>query len=322
MSIDGELFHNLEAAILDPEIQRVFDVISQYNQLLLSQPMTKNELEAIVREVDAGWAHLIGQEAVFTGRATFPLENEEPIESYYESQQIKFNGAIAQVLNVDESSDQEKYLCQLTLSIFTEVITNEAERVVVHGTAGVVDTVELEVPGHMSTERARRLLECYYPDIIDDIDVAVCNSGTHDAASIVMNLKDHDWSLDDLQGGMDTAEIPRIKRAFEVYMGSLFQFDSAIGYTVAIEGATWLEKGNGYIAASVGAEAIATEVSLRLEDGPQDESMLTMRPHLYARLHSEDEMNGTFCVLVPVDSLQSIESIRHRYFQQINSSQR
>lgn len=322
MSIDGELFYNLEAVILDPEIQRVFDLMSDYNELLLSEPMTKEEVQAIVREVDAGWAHLIDQDAVFTGRATFPVINEEPIESYYESQQVKFNGAIAEIVSVDTSSGQEKYVCQLKLSLFTEVITSEAERVVMHGTSDVTDTVELEVHGHMSAERARRLLECYYPAIIDDIDVAVCNNDTPDVASIVMNLKEHDWSLDSFEGENNATEIAKIKRAFEVYMNSLFNFDSAVGYTVTIEGATWLEKGSGYMAAAVRAEAIATDVSMRLEDGPEDESVLLMRPHLYARLHGEDETSGILRVLIPVDSLQSMVSIRSKYFEEINSSQR
>ncbi len=322
MSVDRELFHNLEAIILDPEIQRVFDLISEYNQLLQSQPISKEEFETIVREVDVGWAHLIGHEAVFTGRAMFPLEHETPIESYYESQGVKFNGVIAQILPTDESSEQEEYFCQLKLSLFTEVITKQAERLVMHGTADVSDVVELEVSGHMSVERARRLLECYYPDIIDDIDVAVCNSITPDAASIVMNLKDHDWSLGSLQDAIDGTEIARVKRAFEVYMGNLFKFDSVVGYAIVIEGATWLKKGNNYIGASVSAKAIATDTSLQLEDGPEDESALTMRPHLCAKLHSEDEEIGALGVLVPVDSLKSIESIRSRYFERINSSER
>ena len=95
MTTHAEVINNLEAILMDPDIQKVFERIKVYNELLESQAVTEKEILDIINEIDSQWIGIIGSSATFTGQASFLSENDhsqvpQPVDDYYENQDISF----------------------------------------------------------------------------------------------------------------------------------------------------------------------------------------------------------------------------------------
>ena len=325
MSVNIETLSNLEAVLSDPEIQKVFDTVRAYNELLAVQRVSYAQLVEIVNEIDGEWQHLLGETAIFSGQASFlgendDNENSEPVTDYYENEDMVFRGIVARQLEDYDSNSVTDDAClyELRIGLIREGISSSLDVLNMHGSAMVDEIFSLEFDRFMSPERARSWLEYFCPEVIDDIDECLLNANVANEAELVIALTGSCWELNTVavQNSSDEKMLPKIKAAFQVYIESLFQFDSAIGYGVEIDGATWLKKDQNYIAAGIEASALATKVTLMLDNDPFQDDEWVVKPHLKMTLHDDDKDETPLEVLVPVDSVADFVSIRARFHEQ------
>ena len=174
----------------------------------------------------------------------------------------------------------------------------------------------------MSSERARRWLEYYYTDVIDDVDQSIGNSNAVQEADIVLELAGYVWDLSKSPSGVEPGSeaLKKMKSAFQVYVESLFNFDPSVGYSVHIDGCVWLEGEDSYIPTGLKASAIATEMSIHVDNDALESNELILKPHLKMVLHDDDKDKIPMKALVPIDSIVALSSIRANFYSQLNES--
>lgn len=307
----------MEAVLLDPDIKLGLDKMAEYNEMLKNQAITQADVIALRDEVDHIWKSLIGHNTVFTGFGTYPdSEGVSRSRSYYDAQNMVFNGVCAvpqdSIFVRENTTKGEEMEYELRVSLICEAINSQGEIVKLLGTVSINDIISLEIPGFMSTERAHRWLEYYYPEMIAEIDINLLNLETDNECELLNALRGFACDLNQMIGDKELHS--RTKEAFRVYFDSLFNFDRYVGYGVSIDGEGYILNENAPSEqAHITAYGIASNVLIRMEDAPSDPSEI-LRPHVQMTYHMEDKDDRVYQLLIPLDSVKEIMSLRRHFF--------
>lgn len=242
----------------------------------------------------------------------------EPVRDFYEAQDVDFGGVLPLCLDTLYSADLpdgstgQTHKYELGLRLTREGIDPDGAHVIMHGSARLDDIVSLEFPNQMSVEGARRWLEYYAPDVIEDVDIALFEPSKEEC-EMLLRLKGMTGDISvphDEQG----STLLRSMQALNIYTNSLFSFDVDVPYQLAVDGDAWQPDSEGtlqpaFVKGST-MSALNRVVWLSPEGGPDS----LVRPHLAARFLGNTKDDPATDMFVPIDSVVSLKSYRYHYF--------
>lgn len=313
---ETQLFETLETTHMEPLIRGVFDEIRVYNELLVNQPLNRDEINSIINELDTKWSTLIDSTAVFSGRASFPNPSHDNQfeEDYYDEETFTFGGVISHSdheRNLFIEENEPRYY-DLRVHLEREVVGPDGEVARLVGGAKVDEVVALEIENIMSFERARYILEDNCPELLDDIDIAL-SADASDEGSAALGLAA--CSYDPIIHDEHTRE--QVKEALNCYTAALITFDARVGYHLAVDGHAWLMNevtGVAQLAMLEGVSLAVVERILWCENPEKDVNNLV--PSLASRLHREEINDTSDLLFIPFASIDALSSLRYQYYSQ------
>jgi hypothetical protein len=307
-------FESLSALQMEPIVSRVFKDIQVYRELLQAQPLNESEINTVMLELDGMWRQLLHEPAVFTGFASFP--NEQLAEGsvtrdFYDRQQVEFNGVKPSPKDSEgmyESDDPQFY--DLKIKLIRESINYRGEIVEVEGLADIDEIISLEFDRYMSPIRARRVLENYVPEIIDDIDGALLN-GISDEAELAAKLSG--LGIDQQECDDETNDL--VSSALDTYVNYLIKFDHVNGYSLSVEGRVWVYKISDnpqIVHASTTSLAQVDRIVWGISPETDDDRLV---PQLVTVLYGQEIDEASDVLHVPLTSVEEFLSIRSAYYR-------
>ena len=319
-SSEQTYFDQLAALHMDPLISKIFGKINDYNHKLSGQPASGDKILQAINEINTEWEHLLGEQAVVTGRLSFwdkatnRLDMQNYVPGFYESQNVVFHGVAPRFSasnTIDEVRDGSR-MCELILLFGSEDINYEGEAYTTTAIGTVYDIDNIEFYHTMSPERAKLWLEHYLPDEIAKIDEMISSPGREEC-ELVMRLKGMQINLRQLHE-VDEATIILTENALTAYLESIISFDQEVPYLVTVSGRVWiLVEDNTAERFDLEAKSIAKINRIIWQCGPDDDFGI-VRPILEAEfLAPEKDLAGS-PLLVPLAVVDDIQSIRYDFF--------
>lgn len=317
---------NFEAVLLDPVFKKGFDLIDQYNQILVDQSVTYKELVVIIQEIDAVWHELIGRPVSFTGMASFTPESYTNVmqveKNYYEQMDMIFGGV--SVFKEDDSPrsyDDNTVLSQVKFQIKLQregIHTESYDVLTMVGAADTSDIISIENDYGMSYERAQAILEYYYPDLIDDIDTILLNSENLSESELVKKIATLRVNVSAINdGGKKEANIQtktKITLALDIYTQSIFDFDKESTHGALVNGLIYIKnQDDKFEIFFVENKLLLSSLCLVWEDAPEDD-VHTLSPHIRGILMHADRYEESDLALIPLSTIKNIASARSSFF--------
>lgn len=233
---------DLEVATREPVIQRILDQMATLNEILLhdSDNITEEDIVTFVVDLDRQWLPMLDEEMIISGglriRKTGDVRHGGCVVDYREPGSefvdtiVPGSVAISKGVVAEIGTDNVyrfKLIAQMNNTYFdpddglvekTEIITIDPRY------------AEVEFDNVVSPERARAWLECYYPDILAEIDVRVFS---HDGGSAESILCLRDIDISDI--GKD--EKPDfVAKLLSLYINSVVEPDVQLPYAFIFNG--------------------------------------------------------------------------------------
>jgi hypothetical protein len=294
----------------------VFEKIKLYNELLKDEPVDSEQINAIMRELDNEWQAVMGQTVIISGVASFlPPDaigvDGRATQEFYEDENMQFGGVMpVRMESVYLDEDQHIYLLKLMLT--REAVDMNGHRVLQQGTAKVDDISSIILPDMLSANTAKKWLEYYHPEYIEDIDVALLNP-SNEECEMVMRLKD--LVFDMKRYSHDTPErMLRSAQAMNVYTNNLFKFDKEVPYQLSVDGDALSLDDDGNLEAAYVKGSTMAAVDRVIWLSAQDEDGYVVRPYLAVSLLDESKDVQGNAVRVPLQSIVDLKSYRYSYF--------
>lgn len=308
--VGQQLISDLDTLQMDPYISNVLKDVEILNELLRSEPKTEEEIKELMRDVDSRWIELIDEFVRFTGRATFPdvsIPGGGNVENYYENEEMMFGGIIPYRLVDDDEGEYRLY--ELRVVFEREAIDSEGRHVILRGLATTTDIAEIEHSNLMSIERAKKILEHYEPDILEDIEVALLNP-SQDESNMIMGLQGYILTAAD----RDDENIQTVKKALNTLCRNYVQLDVYNSYIMSINGRGWIADSNTYSLCNIEASGLVHIEEVIWELSPDDRHD-TIVPHVAIRILGL-EVNSTSDkqYAVPLTSISDLRSLRMAFY--------
>lgn len=318
-----EILDDIAALQVDPAISTVFEKMRVYSELLQEQYVSDVQINEIMNELDEEWRGLMHQTAVVTGIISFLPEHivgkeGEPVRDFYDTQEVDFGGVLPLCLDTLYAVDQpdgstaDMYKYELGLRLIREGIAPDGTYVLMHGSAKLDEIVSIEFPNQMSVEGARKWLEYYVPEVIQDVDIALL-APSKEECEMVLRLKDMtmDISVPHDEKG---STLLRTMQALNIYTNSLFDFDKEVPYQLAVNGDAWQPSDDGLLLPAFIQGSTMSALNRIVWLAPEGEPDGAVRPHVAARFLGNTKDDPATEMYVPVDSVTSLKSYRYHYF--------
>lgn len=299
----------------DPYLTRVFEKIKLYNDLLLEQAVSQDQIYEIMNELDNDWRQLMNETTIVTAAVSFVDENSSESTSvevrseFYEEHEMIFGGVLPVRVGLEMA---EGSLYQLELRLTREGLTSSGNIVMMLGSAKISEIASIEFPDMMSIERARKWLEYYNFEEFEDINVSLFEPSTEEC-EMVLKLKDIEINTV-VSADKDHAHSTRTMQALNIYTNSLFDFDSDAPYGLTLDGEAWSSDSDGTLSRSYcsGATMSAIDRVVWLPKDDDHEHILT--PHLAARFLGTTKDDSDTEIFVPICVVQQLRSYRYSFF--------
>lgn len=308
---DEHLFDQLSAIHMDPLLQETLNQAVDYNEYLSDLDVSREEVADVVRDLDEKWSALLGSTVVASGQMVFPFVDAEGEVTYqsdlYDNEEVLFGGAYALPL---DPLEEEPTRFKIGIEFKREALLPDGRPAILDGIAKPEDVLKLEFPTAMSLDRARSWLEYYYPDAIDDIDMAVLNEADNECDQLL--------ALADVKVRLpkDTSDVEAdtlTSTALRCYTRSFVMIDEDLPYQLEFQGAAWTVDGDsdeiyGIDATVYGQWVRVDGLIWKSVPGKKD---AVLRPHLMTRVFQDDKTLPPDRYLFPLQGVRELESLRY-----------
>ena len=300
----------LNALFTDPYAERTLATARDYNELFVDAEPTREELAATIAELDSEWGILKGAHMKYTGKVLVKSpEDENDVRTIFvDGIDVISNGfyIIREDINLAEVFRVKHHLFANVKDILEDFKGKDDDRRVV--AIGDIDNalLELEVA---SPERAKAWLEISYPNLIEELDYRILN-GSGDEGEALLSLRGFDFNkYIDLS---DTFT----RNCVDMYLNSIIEIDTEVPYSVKVNG-FMREVGDNETLYKINIDSALVIVN-GLSMQPAYDLDETKNDWQFAASLSVIPGNRAIkpsLYTMPVNSLQTLDSIRSAYYQ-------
>lgn len=226
-----DTLNTLENVLQNPEVTRIHEEIAEYQQLLNEGSFSKEEKNQIIHALDDKWPYM-NQRIVVTGNIARPtlddLDDCDLEQGFIEDCPVESLGFTILGLKSVENPDEVMYKIGHLFVFEPQQIREEPMRKifgVVHGFA-LPDDITVEYPFTSEVEKFDKL-HYFYPDIAQEIDVAILNAPNESEAVMSLNGINIQIQQDDLNEELN---------GITDYINSRICFDQRMPYRLQFEG--------------------------------------------------------------------------------------
>lgn len=233
---------DLEIATREPVVQRVLDQIATLNEMIMHDRdgMTEEDIVAFVVELDRQWLPMLDEEMAISGgfrirkagdvrHGGCVIDYRDPgsefVDTIASGSTAISKGVVAEIGTDDLY--RFKLIAQMKNTYFDsdDGLVERTEIITIDPTYA-----EVEFDKIVSPERARAWLECYYPDMLAEIDVRIFD---HDGGSAESILSLRDIDMSDI-GKDDRPDF--VAMLIGVYLNSVIEPDRQLPYAFIFDG--------------------------------------------------------------------------------------
>ena len=306
----------------DPLLRNVFDKIRTYNELLVDQYVSGEQITEIMKEIDDEWRQLMGETVIVSGNVMFAndmvagISEQKTSSDFYEDHEMEFGGVLPILLESMPSSgdykDDKLHQFRLELRLIREGLTPEGKRILMRGSAKLDEIASIDFPNMMSVERAYRWLDFYKTDELQEIEADLLNPSSEEC-EMVMKLAG--LTIDGrLPHDVGDGHALSTAQALNIYLESLFSFDKDSPYELSVNGEAWsIERNGDLIASAISGTSIAA-VDRIVWLAKCNELSYLLSPHIAVRFLGTTKDDAVNLMYVPLDSVDQFRSQRHSYF--------
>jgi hypothetical protein len=310
---------SLEAAFSDPQLKRSMELASTWNDVLKDQKPSLEDKQLIITELDTSLGEIFKSPVRFTGLVDVTrIDGSDPLGAVFlddaEVVHYGYNISEATYLVGGESViTGSKVVIQLQVPYelaYSDSDQDEESQAV--KTASVVGFCDLDKAyiewGSASPEHARAWLTTFCPDLIEDLDAVVMNAaGSEDDSVCALAM-------------MDLKKYPQLDEAFTrecllIYMNEIIGIDSWVPYRAEVEGEMYngLDIERSYTVSNFKALVYIQPIGMKkyINDETNEADWKLLVP--LGIIHDSPK-KPISSMLVPVESLKSLESIRRTHF--------
>lgn len=303
----------IEAATIDPVVKRSIDTAKKYNELLAEEAVSDEEASDIIVELDQSLRGVIGTRPEMYGVVSL-AELDGSVSKYTirETDSMIFNGftMVKEPVSVggEVICEQQKVKFHLIMEI-PEGERDAYQGATIRPAEADLDAISIEF-NTVSPERAEAWLTCFYPEFINEVDSRIFNADGSEADA-VLALKGLAIPFIEKKDGQ------KAKQCLDVYLHKMLELDTTIAYSCGVNGIIFTHSdGDEYDQETIESDSYLaivnqlTAVRIYRSEDSADEYMLC----LDALLVNPDRRVGNTNILLPLDSLESIMSIREAYY--------
>lgn len=197
---DDNTFAEFEQTITDPIVERVYDMIEEYQELIDATPgISTTELVHIVQKIDTFWPYRGDTLKIFGWVTTNDARTGEPLRNYYDGDEFVSNGFAIESSRVNMAGSSK---FQLVHDLTLPRLDGSSQQSVAN-----ISEVQLEFP-YESVEAKTIRLNYFNPKVIEAVDEAVLNAdNTNDAIQRLGNMRiklSSDQERDDVKSYIDS----------------------------------------------------------------------------------------------------------------------
>lgn len=301
--------NDLDAAFTDPFIAHVLEMGRTYNQIFQETSPSAEEIASAVEDLDEEWGNIKGAAIQYTGSVEVrDLEDKRQTKRVFlDGAQVVSNGFH---VKFEDTPIGNTYTVRHHLLVnFKDAygIDSKDSQGKFAGASGDIDSSFIELES-ASAERAKAWLSASCPELIEEIDFRALNaSGGEDEA--LLSLRGLDFNrYTDLN---DTFT----RNCLEIYLQSILEVDTAAPYAAKLNGCARSAEDSTTLytlkadAVLVKIGAIGMQPSFNVDESDTDWSLSA-----YISLLGVDRTHEPQYYVLPVESIQELQSIRTAYY--------
>lgn len=302
--------NDLDAAFTDPFIARVLEMGRTYNKIFQETPPSPEDIASSVEDLDDEWGNIKGALIQYTGNVEV-----RDLEDDKKTKQVFLDGA--QVVSNGFHVKFEDTLLGNTYTVRHHLLVNfkdafgidsEESQGKFAGASGDIDSSLIELES-ASAERAKAWLSASCPELIEEIDFRALNNASGGEDEALLSLRGLDFNrYTDLN---DTFT----RNCLEIYLQSILELDTAAPYAAKLDGcARSAEDSTTLYTLKAGAVlvrigAIGMQPSFNMDESDTDWSLSA-----YISILGVDRTHEPHYYVIPVESIQELQSIRTAYY--------
>jgi hypothetical protein len=310
---------SLEAAFSDPQLKRSMDLASTWNDVLKDQKPSLEEKQLIITELDTSLGEIFRSPVRFTGLVDVTrIDGSDPVSALFLDD--------AEVVHYGYNINDATYLVGgETVVTGTKVViqlqvpyelaysdSDQDEQSQGVKTASVVGFSDLDKAyiewDSASAEHARAWLTTFCPDLIEELDTVVMNAeGSEDDSVCALSM-------------LDLKKYPQLDEAFArecllTYLNEVIAIDSWVPYRAEVEGEMYngVDNERSYIVSNYKALVYIQPIGMKKYFNEELNEAYWKLLVPFGIIH-ESPKKPISSMLVPVESIKSLESIRRTHF--------
>jgi len=303
----------LDAAFTDPFVEGVLETGRTYNKIFQEATPSAEEASLIIDELDTEWGNIRNSEIHYTGMIKVAdLHNEGEVQQVFlDGARVVSNGFCIERGDI-ESGEPYKVRHHLIVK-FSDAygIDSDDQKDMITRATGDIDSSLIELDS-ASSERAKAWLTLSCPELIEEVDFRVLNA-TGDESGALLSLQGLDFNryadLNDLF----------TRNCLNVYLQDIIEIDTTAPYSANINGYARMAEDQDTLyhlkvdTALVDMSTIGMQQSFNLNEGDTDWSLSA-----FISILGTSRNDAAQNYILPVDSIQTMQSIRTAYYEENN----
>lgn len=323
---------NVDKWFMEPLLAGMFDDIREQNKLLIDSPKNQAEINGIIYDIESRWSELEYASCELTGCARFPdIWHFDPTEIRHDSDRVPIkeysckdenlylNGVFPVETGESAEDENDSVLYKLQVAFIKEDIDIEGKQFLLRGRCDVDQIEKLELHTIMSTPRAVAILESLQPKLLEKINKALLEGdpGMTNTERL-MRLTGLSLKPDDVD---DYDNMELVMRALSAYTAANVEIDVIVPHKLSTVGSLWVTYDNAVPqpAQMMSDQALFIAAEITWEQSPVDGEDCLI-PHLLGRMCEPDAEKPMSKLIVPLESISNLQSIRHEFFANKNDT--
>jgi hypothetical protein len=300
---------SLDKTFTDPFIKRVLDLGREYNKLFEETMPTPEEVAETISELDEEWGGIYNSSIRFTGMVTTKSfgSADEKSQVFLDGAEVISRGFCVELDGrEDVATFKVKHYLEVQCSDVYGVEFDSDDQRSVYA-SGDIDNSLIEF-STASMEHATAWLTDTCPELIDEIDSRILNGkGGEDEALLSLRHLDFNQYLD--------LRDEFTRNCINVYIHNTLQMDDEAPYSATLNGYALLPESNmlAYLTAEDSTLMYVHSVQLHPSftyDNHDTRWVLSA----YTAILPEDRTASLQVLIMPVDTIKSLQSIRSAYY--------
>lgn len=313
----------LKDTLSDPQMQKIFDTVTEVNQRLRIAELSDDEVEEIVDDLNEQWKMFLGEEASLSGLATFADPEGCTDTGSYVYKKDSHNGLtvvlcefgvdwMPERVNVGGEQVELKRRA-IVLSLLREEDGDDPEEVESEFFSGFANIEEVDLSLYdMAAEQGIAHIAYFYPALAREINTIIESGGEREDN---MTLALRELTIPAFDGDESAT-------AFELYLNELMDYDEQLPYMCKVRGSIYEstpEDSDGYDEDAEWHEA-GDYQPVRVQDSQLyfihyltyqvTDKKGVAGLHLVATQPDQDKNSDGHSYLIPVRSLRDFQSVR------------